>query len=98
VAGATVCAVLAAVGLVLALAWFDMTCDEACGGPEWWRTEDAWQWTAQLAVATLGCAAAAAAVILVVLRRYRVGVGAMVFSAVCFAAFAVFLAPLSSTL
>jgi hypothetical protein len=65
--------------LLAGLLWgFALKCDDACGGDGWRESADAWQWQA---IAALGAAAfltATALVLLVVLRRRRAALGALV--------------------
>jgi hypothetical protein len=95
VSAGIICAVLAGLGLALAVGLAQRTCDESCSGGGWWDTDDAWQWTGQLVLAACACAAAVASLALVVIRRYRAGAVAMGGSAALFAGFTVLIWPVS---
>ena len=91
-------------GVYVAVLLFDLKCThlgpESCesGSAPWDRTDTAWQWWGQLAVASLGFAALVAAVIQTVRRRYTQAVTSVVLAALFFAAWTVFLAPLGDAL
>jgi hypothetical protein len=99
---------LAGLGALLGLILWGMTCDEGCvenqspdirsAAPDWWNTQDAWQWPAQFFVAVAGfgmvCVACAAASD----KRYQRAFIAMTLAAACFGAWAAFLAPLGNGL
>jgi hypothetical protein len=87
-------------GTLLALFLFGLRCDESCDenlspevrSGEWFRRIHAWQWSAQLALAALGFAAAATALVLTFRSRYRAAFGAVVAGVVCFFGWALFFA------
>lgn len=90
----------AGLGVFVAVLLFRLKCTHL--GPEscepepapWDRTDTAWQWWGQLAVALLGFGVLVAAVIQTIRRRYAQAVTWVVLAAVFFAAWTAFLAPL----
>lgn len=88
-----------ALALYVAFYLLGLKCDEACQlAGDWWLTEDAWQWWGQLIVAGLGLIALLLAGWQTVRRRHREATASVVASAVCFAVWTAFLAPLGNEL
>lgn len=87
-----------ALGVFLAVVLRSLSCDESCEevSSDWWHTDNAWQWDAQLAVAVIGFAALAAALWNTMRNRHRRASASMALAAAAFAAWAVFLAPLGN--
>jgi hypothetical protein len=91
----------AGVGLLAAFVLLALGCDESCRAApasEWWHTDYAWQWWAQFLAAAAGTLAILAALISTVRRRHDRAPAWLVAAAVCFAAWAVILAPLGDRL
>jgi hypothetical protein len=96
----------AGLGVLVAYAFIALKCDENCDeslvpaarSGDWWHTQDAWQWWAQMFVALGGFIAGAAALSCVVRRQYRRGTGWLLVAAACFGVWAGFVAPLGNAL
>jgi hypothetical protein len=98
--------VSAGMGLLVALVFLALRCDENCDeglvasarGGHWWDKMDAWQWYAQFGVVLAGSLAVGAAFVLTLRRRYDLAPRVLLAGAACFLVWAVFLSPLGDPL
>jgi hypothetical protein len=88
---AGVCLVIAGLTALAGVQLAGLTCDESCYGPGWRHTPDAWQWQALPILSISGFALLALAARLLLIRRYRPSLAALVVAVVPFVPFAVLL-------
>jgi hypothetical protein len=97
---------LAWVAVAFAVELRALGCDESCDenlspdvrSGDWWHTQDAWQWSGQVAIAGIGAVAVVAAFAAATRARYRAATALLVLAATSFGVWAALLAPLGNRL